>query len=294
MNDQTNVQALWTMLAPLTRQATEIRKQWRKYSRQADSLNELQQRATSACARSAYPQEDGELHWAIVRRLGDLRAEHTAICRSAAIALRDLEDTLPLASIEALEKEIDPRSVYRTCQGIITAAQELSEHCGPAPAGWPGDPDGDAGALLDDSMIAQIEAQVEEMEQQQKEIDETERKHFEAKQAEARRNAEAEQRQREIQTKTLAEAEHAEERHDAEQQDALPVQAQAAAEEATLLEKARRMKAARKKPREIKQVIMPLLRAQNQALLRSLKPEDREETIERLWGNICRGLYKKK
>ena len=50
----------------------------------------------------------------------------------------------------------------------------------PPPQAWPEDPDGDHGALLDDSMIAQIEAQVPAMAQQQTEIDETERKHLEA------------------------------------------------------------------------------------------------------------------
>ena len=149
MNNQAKVQACWALLAPLVREGTQILKEWRKYSRKVDRLNELQQTAGAACARGAYPQEDGEPHWAVVRRINDLRSEQTAIYHRAAAVLLDLEDILPLDKIEALEREIDPGSVRRTCQGIMMMAQVLSEHCGPAPVGWPGSPDGDADVLLE-------------------------------------------------------------------------------------------------------------------------------------------------
>lgn len=164
MNDEIKVHSYWKTLAPLARQATQILEGWRKYSRQVDRLNELQQMARAACARGAYAQEDDEPHWAIVRRINGLRSEQAAIYHRAATVLLDLEDVLPLEKIEALEREISPASVRRTCQGIVTAAKYLNEHCGPAPAGWPGSSDGDANVLLDEWVINALAMQVKEME----------------------------------------------------------------------------------------------------------------------------------
>jgi hypothetical protein len=96
MNGQTKVQACWTALAPLAHHATRLLKEWRRYSRQVDRLNELQQIASAAVTRGAYPQEDGEPHWAIVRHINELRSEQTAICDKAATVLLDVEDILPL------------------------------------------------------------------------------------------------------------------------------------------------------------------------------------------------------
>jgi hypothetical protein len=189
VNDETKVHA-WNTLAPLARQATQILEAWRKYSRQVDRLNELQQTAKAACARGAYAQEDDEPHWAIVRRINGLRSEQAAICHRAATVLLELEDVLPLDKVEALEREISPASIRRTCQGIVTAAKHFNEHCGPAPAGWPGSSDGDTNMLLEDSVINALKMQVKEMETRQQEIDAAEQKRFADEQAEAKRKAE--------------------------------------------------------------------------------------------------------
>lgn len=198
MDDQTKIQACWKALAPLARQATRILDGWRKYNRQADRLNELQQRALAACSRGTYPQEDGEPHWAIARRINDLRSAQTAIYERAAAVLLDLEQILPLDKMESLEQEIDRSSVRRTYQGILTAAKYLNQHCGPAPAGWPGSPGGDPDVFLDDAMIDKLEAQVKEMEVQQQKDDVEKWKRSQKEQAEAKRKAQ-EERQRERQ-----------------------------------------------------------------------------------------------
>jgi hypothetical protein len=161
----------------------------RSASSEYPRLNELQQTAKAACARGAYAQEDDEPHWAIVRRIDGLRSEQAAICHRAATVLLELEDVLPLDKVEALEREISPASIRRTCQGIVTAAKLLNEHCGPRPAGWPGSSDGDTNVLLEDSVINALEMQVKEMETRQQKIDAAEQKRS-AEQAEAKRNTE--------------------------------------------------------------------------------------------------------
>ena len=189
MDDQTKIQACWKALAPLARQATRILDGWRKSSRQADRLNELQQRALAACSRGTYPQEDGEPHWTIARRINDLRSAQTAIYERAAAVLLDLEQILPLDKIETLEQEIDRGSVRRTCQGILTAAKYLNERYGPAPADWPGSPD----VFWNDSEIDVLEAQVKEMDIRQQRIDAEEQERSQKEQADARRKAEAQE-----------------------------------------------------------------------------------------------------
>jgi hypothetical protein len=110
---------------------------------------------------------DGEPHWAIIRRIEDLRSQQqTAIRKKAAAILLDLEDLLPLEKIETIEREIATTSVRRTCQGILMMASALSEHCGPAPAGWPGCPNGDGDVLLDDSVISAAEEEVAELQRE--------------------------------------------------------------------------------------------------------------------------------
>ena len=189
MNDQAKVQACWKTLGPLERQAKQILMEWRKYSRQVDRLNELQQTAGAACARGAYRQEDGEPHWAVVQRINDLRSEQTGICHRAAAVLLDLEDVLPFDKIESFEREIGSGSVRRICQGIVMMSQVLNEHCGQAPAGWSEAADGGAGVLIDHAVIERLEAQGRAMEIHFREIDAAEQKRYQSEQAEAKRTA---------------------------------------------------------------------------------------------------------
>jgi hypothetical protein len=162
--NQAKIQACWDELAPLVREATQILKEWHKYNRQADRLNELQQRARAACARGSYLQGVGEPHWAVLWRINDSRSVQTSICKRAIAVLLNLEGVLQPDQIELLKPDIDSTSVRRTCQIILTMAQVLGENCGPAPAGWPGVSGGDADVILDNAVINALEKQVQELE----------------------------------------------------------------------------------------------------------------------------------
>ena len=190
-----DVELCWRTWTPLTERAFRLVRVYSEFARQDKRLSDLQPAARALAARDA-DKSRLDVVRAIEKLRSDLRRGPRLLCEQAPSAFDQARRFVPQEILESLEAKIDGRFVRQTCQALLKAAEQVRFYAGPPPE----DPRPNTlvefpDPLLDEKEIDALASRVAEIQKQQSEADETERKRFEK--AEDERKAQAERQQRE-------------------------------------------------------------------------------------------------